>query len=192
VRRIAVFAAAAVATAWVILVVTDPWGGSTGADAANSPISARLTTAAGLGRLLDEIQREFGDSSVDTLNVYPEYALFTRPVPGKPGMSISYRYEVDDGEARLTEADRTAPRRGDGRPIDLAPLRPKVSTVIGLLYGADRTLAVTDPTSTHISIEQDEHGPTVGIFLSNDEQDTSGFLTVGFDGEVRKVRSADR
>ncbi|WP_420882018.1 hypothetical protein [Rhodococcus sp. (in: high G+C Gram-positive bacteria)] len=193
VRRIAVFAAAAVAAAGVFTVATHPWGGSTGADsAANSPTSARLTTAAGLGRLLDEIQREFGDSSVDTLNVYPEYALFNRPMPGKPGMSISYRYEVDDGEARFTAADATSSRRGDGRPIDLAPLRPNVSTVIGLLYGADRTLAVTDPTSTHISIEQDEHGPTAGIYLSNAEQDTSGFLTVGFDGAVRKVRSADR
>ncbi|MCA1005682.1 hypothetical protein LCL87_08130 [Rhodococcus hoagii] len=193
VRRIAAFAAAAVAVAGGIVVTTGPWGGSTGTDgAANSPNSARLTTAAGLGRLLDEIQREFGDSSVDTLNVYPEYASINRPVPGKPGMSISYRYEVDDGEALFTEAGTPSPRSGNGLSIDLAPLRPNVSTVIGLLYGADRTLAVADPTSTHISIEQDEHGPTAGIYLRNDEQATSGFLTVGFDGEVRRVRSADQ
>jgi len=174
------------------VLATGPWGGSTGTtDTANSLNPARLTTAAGLGRLLDEIRGEFGDSSGDVLTVYPEYALFSRPAPGKPGMSLSYQYDVDDGEARFTEAGAPSTRSGDGTPIDLAPLRPNVPTVIGLLYGADRTLAVADPTSTHISIEQDEHGPTAEIYLSNDEQGTSGFLTVGFDGEVRRVHSAD-
>ena len=107
---------------------------SAGAPASSSG-PAKLTTAAGLVRLLDEIQRKFGDSTVDALDIYPEYALFNRPVPGKPGMSVSYQYEMDDGEARFTEAGSPSPRSGNGVPIDLAPLRPNVPTVIGLLYG---------------------------------------------------------
>ncbi|WP_458683147.1 hypothetical protein [Prescottella equi] len=192
-RRLVAVAAAAVVVAGLLVVVgTGRWGHSVGADhTASSSGPAKLTTAAGLVRLLDEIQRKFGDSTVDALDVYPEYALFNRPVPGKPGMSVSYQYRVDDGEARFTEAGSPSPRSGNV-PIDLAPLRPNVPTVIGLLYGADRTLAVADPTSTHISIEQDEHGPTAEIYLGNDEQGTSGFLTVGFDGQVRAVRGADR
>ncbi|UNQ39629.1 hypothetical protein MPC38_23625 [Prescottella equi] len=194
-RLIAVVAAAAVVVAGLLVVVgTGRWGHSAGTDhtASSSSGPAKLTTAAGLVRLLDEIQQKFGDSTVDALDIYPEYALFNRPVPGKPGMSVSYQYEMDDGEARFTEAGSPSPRSGNGVPIDLAPLRPNVPTVIGLLYGADRTLAVADPTSTHISIEQDEHGPTAEIYLGNDEQGTSGFLTVGFDGQVRAVRGADR
>lgn len=192
-RLIAVVAAAAVVVAGVLVVATDPWGHSVDADhTASSPDPAKLTTAAGLDRLLDEIQREFGDSTVDALDIYPEYALFKRAVPGKPGMSDSYQYEIDDGEAHFTESGTPSPRSNNGLPLDLAPLRPHVPTLIGLLYGADRTLAVPDPTSTHISIEQDEHGPTAEIYLGNDEQGTNGFLIAGFDGEVRKVRGAER
>ncbi|WP_241566127.1 DUF1707 SHOCT-like domain-containing protein [Prescottella agglutinans] len=196
VRWIAALAAvAALVVGGVVVASGLSDSGSSGDSVSSSDTaasSADLTTAAGLGRLLDEIPQKFGDSVVDELDVYPEFAQVERQVPGKPGMSQSYTYKVDKGEARFEESGTPSPRSDSEVPVDLAPLRPNVPTLIGLLYGADRTLAVADPTSTHISIEQGEQSPEAEIYLTNAEQGTSGFLTMGFDGEVRAVRRADR
>lgn len=197
-RRVAVLATvAALAVGGVVGAIKLSGAGSSAgsasvsaSDTAASP--ADLTTAAGLGRLLDEIQQKFGDSVVDELDVFPEFARLERQVPGKPGLSQSYMYEVDEGETRFEESGTPSPRSSSDLPVDLTPLRPNVPRLIGLLYGADRTLAVADPTSTHISIEQGEHGPEAEIYLSNEEQGTNGFLTMGFDGEIRGVRRADQ
>lgn len=198
-RRIAVLATvAALAVGGVVVAIKLSGSGDSAgsASASASDTAARsstdLTTAAGLGRLLDEIQQKFGDSVVDELDVFPEFARLERQVPGKPGMSQAYTYKVDKGETRFEESGTPSPRSSSDLPVDLAPLRPNVPTLIGLLYGADRTLAVADPTSTHISVEQGEHGPETGIYLSNEEQGTNGFLTMGFDGELRGVHRADR
>ncbi|WP_137722947.1 hypothetical protein [Prescottella subtropica] len=169
-------------------------------NSSDSPVSARseadaaeLTTAAGLDRLLDEIRQKFGDSEVDELDVHPGYARLERRVPGKPALAQAYTYEVDGGAAQFTESGVPSPRRPGGDPaVDLAPLRPNVPTLIGLFYGAERTLAVDGPTAAHISVKQNEHGPGAGIYLSNPDQGTRGYLTMGFDGEVLEVRRADR
>lgn len=145
-------------------------------------------SAEGLGRMLDDIDRQLDGSEVDRLVIYPGYASISRPVPGSPGSEQTYRYEdgdlVDNGGSR----GRTA-----GTPVDLAELRPNVPRLIGLLYGADHTLGVSDPTRVHLIAERDDdNGPVVGIHLSNESSGAQGFLTVGFDGEVRAVHRADR
>lgn len=147
-----------------------------------------LITAAGLGRMLDDIARQLGDSEVDTLTIHPDYASISRPVPGAPGSEQSYRYE----DGKLTDEGRS-PGRTAGVPVDLADLRPNVPQLIGLFYGADRTIGVDAPTTSYLIADRDENnGPVVGIYLSNDKTGAQGFMTVGFDGAVREVYRADR
>ncbi|WP_094275918.1 DUF1707 SHOCT-like domain-containing protein [Rhodococcus sp. OK302] len=152
---------------------------------------AELTTAAGFGRMLDEIAHHLDDSQVDRLTVYPAYATFSRPVPGQPGREQSYRYEVEGGQVRITN-DGTSPNRTEGVPVDLAELLLNVPRLIGLLYGADRTLGVGDPTDVYLIADRGDDGPAVGIYLRNEDTGAHGFLTVGFDGTIRSVYRSDQ
>ncbi|CAM2845361.1 hypothetical protein RHDE110596_03730 [Prescottella defluvii] len=156
------------------------------------PVSPRagtdLITAAGLGRMLDDIDLQLGSSEVDSMTIHPDYASISRSVPGVPGSEQSFRYE--DGQ--LTDTGRS-PGRTAGVPVDLAVLRANVPRLIGLVYGADRTLGVDNPTSAYLIVDRDDDtGAVVGIYLSNEDTGTDGFMTVGFDGEVRSVHRADR
>ncbi|MFM1723139.1 DUF1707 domain-containing protein [Rhodococcus sp. PAM 2766] len=164
------------------------------ADASNdvAPAAHRstveLTTVAGFGRMLDDIDRNLGNSEVDRLTIHPGYASISRPVPGAAGSEQSYRYE--DGQ--LTDEGRS-PGRDAGVPVDLRQLRPNAERLIGLLHGADRTLGVSDPTRVYLNAQRDDDdGPVVSIHLWNENSGAQGFMTVGFDGEVRSVYRADQ
>ncbi|MBP1162074.1 hypothetical protein ABIC28_002691 [Rhodococcus sp. PvR044] len=187
--RWAVALSAAVVLVCGIVVVTSARDHDEPATAAAT--TTELTTAAGLGRMLDEIAHQLGNSEVDQLTVYPEYATFSRPVPSKPGLAQRYEYQVEKGQARITE-NGTSSNRTEGVPINLAELRPNVPRVIGLLHGADRTLRVDDPTRIHMEAKRGDDGPVVSIHLWNEDAGAQGFLTVGFDGAVRSVYRSDQ
>ncbi|MFE3289949.1 DUF1707 domain-containing protein [Rhodococcus sp. NPDC059234] len=183
--RWAVALSAAVVLVCAIVVVTTS---RDHADPAAPATGTEVITAAGLVQMLDDIDRQLGDSQVDSLTIYPEYASISRPVPGSPGSERSYRYE--DGQ--LTD-NGTSTGRTEGVPVDLAELRPNVSQLIGLFYGADRTLGVSDPTSVYMTASRDDdNGPVVSIYLRNETTGAHGFLTVGFDGAVRSVYRSDQ
>ncbi|NKR45298.1 DUF1707 domain-containing protein [Rhodococcus hoagii] len=156
--------------------------------ASSGASSVELTTAAGFGRMLDDIEHQLGSGEVDRLIVYPEYASISRAVVGAPGSEQSYRYE----DGRLTDNGRS-PGRTAGVPVDLTELRPNVARLLGLLYGADRTLGVSDPTQVYLIAQRDDDdGSIVSVHVSNEDTGAQGFMTVGFDGEVRSVYRADR
>lgn len=157
-------------------------------ETASPRASTDLITAAGLGRMLDDIAGSLGNLEVDSVTVYTDYASISRAAAGAPGSEQSYRYE----DGKLTEGG-TRPTRTAGVPVDLAELRPNVPRLIGLFYGADRTIGVDAPTTSYLIADRDENnGPVVGIYLSNDKTGAQGFMTVGFDGAVREVYRADR
>lgn len=183
-RWIVALAAAVVVVCGIVVVTSN----REQADPTVTSASAALLSAEGLGRMLDDIDRQLDGSEVDRLVIYPGYASISLAAPGSPGREQTYRYE--DGE--LVD-NGGSPGRTAGVPVDLAELRPNVPRLIGLLYGADRTLGVSDPTRVHLIAERDDdNGPVVSINLSNENSGADGFLTVGFDGEVRSVYRADR
>lgn len=156
--------------------------------ASSGASSVELTTAAGFGRMLDDIEHQLGSGEVDRLIVYPEYASISRAVVGAPGSEQSYRYE----DGHLTDNGRS-PGRTAGVPVDLAELRPNVARLMGLLYGADRTLGVSDPTQVNLIAQRDDDdGSIVSVHVTDENTGAQGFMTVGFDGEVRSVYRADR
>lgn len=183
-RWIVALAAAVVVVCGIVVVTSN----RDHAGPAGPTVGTELITAAGLGQMLDDIDRQLGDSEVDSLTIYPDYASISRPVPGAPGSEQSYRYE--DGQ--LTDNGRS-PGRTEGVPVDLTELRPNVPQLIGLVYGADRTLGVADPTRVYLIAQRDDdNGPVVSIHLWNETTGAQGFLTVGFDGAVREVYRADQ
>lgn len=183
------FATAVVLVCGIVVVTSSRSNDDPAATTAGA--QADLTTAAGFGRMIDEIAHQLNDLQVDRLTVYPAYATFSRPVPGRPGREQSYRYEVEDGRARITD-NGTSSNRTEGVPIDLAELRPNVPQLIGLLYGADRTLGVGGPTDIYLIADRGNDGPAMSIYLQNEDTGARGFLTVGFDGTVRSVYRSDQ
>lgn len=154
--------------------------------ASSGASSVELTTAAGFGRMLDDIEHQLGSGEVDRLIVYPEYASISRAVVGAPGSEQSYRYE----DGHLTDNGRSPGRTAS---VDLAELRPNVARLMGLLYGADRTLGVSDPTQVYLIAQRDDDdGSVVSVHVTDENTGAQGFMTVGFDGEVRSVYRADR
>ncbi|WP_430331298.1 DUF1707 SHOCT-like domain-containing protein [Rhodococcus sp. ACT016] len=153
------------------------------------PGSSAVLTTSGFGQMLDDIEREFGDLLVDRIDIYPDRTVIERPVPGKPGLDQNYRYEFTGSTGKLTELG-TSSRSSDEVPTDLTELRQNLPRVIGLLHGADRTLRVDNPTSVSMIVGSD--GPVAEISLRNEEQGTAGSLTVGFDGDIRRIHRADQ
>lgn len=149
-----------------------------------------MHTAAGLGRMLDEMQREFGDLLVSQVLVHPDYAVIERPIPDKPGLNQYYNYKIIGGAAQLTEGGTSS--RDSDPPTDLAPLRSGLPRVIGLLYGADQTLRVAGAQPEETLILLGSSYADVEIHLSNRDQGTSGSLSLTLDGEVQSVRRADQ
>ncbi|MFC9786789.1 DUF1707 domain-containing protein [Rhodococcus sp. NPDC127528] len=189
-RRAVVLAGAALVGGllFVTLVGKAPHSGKNWASPETSDRNA-LFTVAGFGQMLDAMQREFGDLVVDRITIYPDRAEIERPISGKPGQDQSYRYRITAGTGELTDQG-TSSRSSDAVPNDLAPLRQNLPRLIGLFSGADRTLRVENPTSAHVIIGAS--GPIVEMNLTNDEQGTRGYLSVGFDGVIRRIHRADQ
>ncbi len=189
-RRAVVLAGAALVGGLLLvtLVGKAPDSGTTWASPESSDRNA-LFTVAGFGQMLDDIQREFGDLVVDRITIYPDRAEIERPIPGKPGQDQSFGYRLVSGAGELTEQG-TSSRSSDAIPNDLAPLRQNLPRVIGLFSGADQTLRVENPTSAHVIVGAS--GPIVEMNLTNDEQGTRGYLSVGFDGVIRRIHRSDQ
>lgn len=189
-RRAAVLAGAALVGGllFVTLVGKAPDSGTNWAAPETSDRNA-LFTAAGFGQMLDDIQREFDDLVVDRVTIYPDRAEIERPISGKPGQSQSYGYRITAGTGKLTDQGTTS-RSSDATTNDLTLLRQNLPRVIGLFSGADRTLRVENPTSAHVIVGAS--GPIVEMNLTNDEQGTRGYLSVGFDGVIRRIHRSDQ
>ncbi|MDH6282956.1 DUF1707 SHOCT-like domain-containing protein [Prescottella agglutinans] len=189
-RRAALLAAAALVGGllFVTLVGKTPDSGRNWAAAETSDRNA-LFTVAGFGQMLDDIQREFGNLVVDRITIYPDRAEIERPIEGKPGQDQSYGYRIIAGAGELTDQG-TSSRSSDAIPNDLAALRQNLPRVIGLFAGADRTLRVENPTSAHVIVGAS--GPIVEMNLTNDEQGTRGYLSVGFDGVIHRIHRSDQ
>ncbi|QCQ92976.1 DUF1707 SHOCT-like domain-containing protein [Rhodococcus sp. SGAir0479] len=179
--------AAVVAVLVIVGVVVARVADGDESGSASPRTSENLLTVAGLTRLLDDVQQRFGDLQADEVTVYPDYARVARQDPEAPAQSRSYWYED-----RTFDDPAPSNRFYEGIPMDLAPLRPSLPRLIGLVNGADQTLAVPDPTSVHLQIEPQENGAAVAIYLWNEKTGQSGTLTTTLNGEILEIHRADR
>lgn len=135
-----------------------------------------LLTADGFNSLISNARDRFGDTKFDEVVIYPEYAIFTRPVPGEPNRALRYTWRGGFDEGSPT------PRMSDEPPVDLAQVN--VDAAVALMTGAPQTLNVRDVTSRYFIIGG-AFGP-LRCYVSN-EFSESGYLAAGLDGTVHSV-----
>ncbi|WP_063045704.1 DUF1707 SHOCT-like domain-containing protein [Nocardia pseudovaccinii] len=141
-----------------------------------------LTTGSGLAYFIDEYRAEFGDTKVDEVTLYPDYALFERQAAGDPTETVRYRYD-----GRFHDYTTSNGRKADVRTFDLASI--DLRAIAGLLAGAPQSLE-TGGAITHASIEfppgRSDSDAAVSIYAKN-QAGASGYLTATVTGEPLQV-----
>ncbi|WP_040697432.1 DUF1707 SHOCT-like domain-containing protein [Nocardia vinacea] len=142
-----------------------------------------LTTGSGLAYFIDEYRAEFGDTKVDEVTLYPDYAIFERQAAGDPTETVRYRY--DGGFHDYTTSNG---RKADVRTFDLASI--DLRAIAGLLAGAPQSIKTPDGVITHASIEfppgRSDSDAAVSIYAKN-RAGASGYLTATVTGEPLQV-----
>jgi hypothetical protein len=140
---------------------------------------AGLHTPEGFTRLVADVRDGLGTTRVARAVVYPDYAVLTTAVPGRPGRAQTYQYRGGlDGPSDAGTRDADEPL------VDLAAFEPAV--VLPLLAGAPESLKVTEVTSTYLILEDDGDGPHVAVYASNEFHE-SGYLEARPDGSIVAV-----
>lgn len=140
-----------------------------------------LRTAEGIAQFVEDYRAAFGDTLVDDLTIYDEYAMFTRAMPLQPNREIEYSYRYG-----FAPSDDPATRSLDTPTVDLADI--DMAALARLLAEAPPMLNVPDGEISHISVAPaDRSGPaTIRIVMTNDFSE-SGSLVATLGGEVRRT-----
>ncbi|MFD1812462.1 DUF1707 SHOCT-like domain-containing protein [Rhodococcus gannanensis] len=183
-------AAAAIAAFWFVgreepPAVAAPAEATTAPDVAALPArvvaTPDLRTAEGFAQFVEDYRAKFGDTVVDDLTIWDEYAMFTRAMPQQPNREVEYSY-------RYGFAPRYDPttRSLDTPTVDLAAVDQ--TALARLLAEAVPMLNVPGGEITHISVDPPgRYGPaSVRIFVGNDFSE-SGNLEASLAGEILDV-----
>ncbi|MGV9673847.1 DUF1707 domain-containing protein [Nocardia sp. NPDC003482] len=138
-----------------------------------------LLTPEGISVFRDSLRARFGDTVVDTLTLFPDYASLTKAPAGQPNRLVDYTYRGGFAPSR-----NPTTRKPDTPTIDLAPL--DAAAIGRLLTQAPATLQVPDGTISHLTFDLDHGTPLVRIFVSNTFNE-SGYLEADFAGVVRRT-----
>ncbi|MEU6562308.1 DUF1707 SHOCT-like domain-containing protein [Nocardia nova] len=137
-----------------------------------------LTTAAGIEHFFHRYQEKFGDTVVDELTLFPEYASVDRTTPAQPNRVVDYSFR-----GGFLASSAMTKRTADKPIFDLATVN--LSALGDLLGRAVAMTKVDGGAVTHISmgIDSIEEVPTIDIFVGNKFSE-SGFLEVTPAGEL--------
>jgi uncharacterized protein DUF1707 len=138
-----------------------------------------LHTRAGFTALVDATRARFGSTMIAGATIYPDYAVITMPAPGAPARAQSFSYK-----GGFDEPSNAGTRTASDPLVDLGAVQ--LDAVLGLMAGAGETLAVTDPTSRYLIVDQDGGSPYVSVYASN-EFGESGHVKAALDGTVMAV-----
>ncbi|WP_330184396.1 DUF1707 domain-containing protein [Nocardia sp. NBC_01503] len=146
----------------------------------------KLHTGEGISAFIAQYKAKFGDLSVDDLNLYADYAILKRMVPGQPNRQVDYDYR---GGFVADSAPTT--RKTDAPVFDLGAI--DTAALGKLLVSAPGDLKVAQGEISHIGFEPDQMPPTRGgpptpivrIYVSN-KVNESGFLEATPTGVVTR------
>ncbi|WP_433625693.1 DUF1707 SHOCT-like domain-containing protein [Nocardia sp. CA-120079] len=149
-----------------------------------------LLTREGLTLFLGKYRDKFGGLQIDTLTLYPEYAVVARAVPGEPNRLIGYDYR-----GGFQQSSAVTSRKADKPAADLAQLN--VAAITDALASAPSTLRVPNGVVTHMDVQIDDagaysgygiprNGPYVTIYAGN-KFNESGFLLLTPAGVVARA-----
>ncbi|MVU80150.1 DUF1707 domain-containing protein [Nocardia sp. ET3-3] len=134
----------------------------------------RLTTAEGLTYLRDAYRAKFGDSTVDTAVIYPDYAVITRGTQANRQVNYTYRGGFDTGTDPQTRPPQTP-------TADLAAL--DVQAVTALAAQAPALTKVDQGSIDYFYVEGESAGPIIRIYVSNKAKE-NGYIEATLDGRI--------
>jgi hypothetical protein len=151
--------------------------------AANTQAPPRqLQSAYGLGGLLDQARKKFGDTTGYRLLVYPDYGSMDRADPNDERRKLEYNYRGVWDSPSVTSKDT------DDRLVDLGKF--DVNAIIGRVRGAPQILGIEqrDVKTVYFIVEpgKDPTAPDavqIEIHVSTN-YGNSGYLTVDPQGNV--------
>ncbi len=140
-----------------------------------------LTTAAGFDNFRGRYRAKFGDTVVDEVSLFPEYASIERTTVAQPNRVVGYDYR---GGFLATSAVTT--REKDKPILDLATVN--VSALSDLLNRSVSMTKVQGGSVSHINMDIDSitDVPTIDIYVSN-EFSESGYLEATPAGQLIRV-----
>ncbi|MFI6871351.1 DUF1707 domain-containing protein [Nocardia sp. NPDC050406] len=144
-----------------------------------------LLTPEGFTHFVTVYRAKFGDTVVDDLTVFPEYASLKRMVPGQPNRLVDYTYRGG------FDADRDITTRKPDTPVfDLAAV--DLAAFGRLLADAPATLRVDRGAISHVmfGVDTPSRGGApvqrIRVYVEN-EVDERGFLEVSPAGTVLRT-----
>lgn len=114
-----------------------------------------------------------GTTVVDSLGLYPDYAVVWMPGPGTPQKQVDYDYR--DGVLEDFDDDWSSKRSADQQQVDLTTL--DLQKISGIVAGAAESLNLSRIDRLNIQIRGDHDGPEVLISADNTDQE-SGSMAV--------------
>lgn len=146
-----------------------------------------LHTGEGIAAFFALYKAKFGDLSVDELNLYPDYAILKRMVPGQSNRQAEYDYR-----GGFQQRSTPTTRKSDAPVFDLGAVD---TTAIGALAARALTdLNVAQGTISYIGFETDSvssprgvpPAPIIRIYVGNKASE-SGFLEATPAGVVTRT-----
>ncbi len=137
-----------------------------------------LTTAAGFEKFRRDFQAKFGDTTVDEVTLFPDYASIDRTSAAQPNRVVDYSYR---GGFMATSAPTT--RSADKPIFDLAGVNAAV--LADLIARAVPMLKVEGGAVSHLDmgIDSSTEVPTISIYVGN-KFNESGYLEATPAGEL--------
>ncbi|WP_157184779.1 DUF1707 SHOCT-like domain-containing protein [Nocardia niigatensis] len=134
----------------------------------------KLTAAEGIGYFRDAYRAKFGDTIVDEVDLYPDYAVVTRGTQANRKVRYTYRGGFDAGDQPQTRPPQTP-------TADLAALNAQA--IAALTAQAPALTKVDQGAVTYLDIEGSGTGPLVRIYVGN-KANENGYLEATLDGRI--------
>ncbi|WP_206508765.1 DUF1707 domain-containing protein [Rhodococcus sp. BGS-1C] len=113
------------------------------------------------------MQAKTGTTVVDSLGLFPEYAIVRMPGPGTPQKQVTYDFR--DGVLEDFDDDWSSPRTANQAQVDLTSL--DLQKISGIVAGAAESLNLSRVDTINIQIRGEKDGPEVLISAANTDQE---------------------
>lgn len=111
------------------------------------------------------LMEKTGTTVVDSLGLYPGYAIVRMPGPGTPQKQITYDYR----DGALEDDDWSTSRTADQQQVDLTTIDlPKIA---GIVAGIGESLNLSRVDNVSIQIRGESDGPEVLISADNTDEE---------------------
>ncbi|MFE3058828.1 DUF1707 domain-containing protein [Nocardia sp. NPDC059239] len=134
----------------------------------------KLTAAEGIDYFRAAYRAKFGDTIVDELLLYPDYAVATRGIQPNRQVRYDYRGGFDLGDQPRTRSPQTP-------TVDLAAVN--VPAVMAVVAQAPALTKVDQGKVNYLDIEGSGSGPIVRIYVGNTANE-SGHVEATLDGRI--------